>query len=66
MRSDDPRLLTAGQVAARLALSKQSVYRMIASDDLPAIRLGGVGHSLRVDEADLEQWLRARRKELDR
>jgi excisionase family DNA binding protein len=68
MRSDERRLLTSGQVAGRLAVSKQTVYRLVATDDLPAIRLGGAGRSLRVDEADLEEWLRDRhtqRKERD-
>ena len=51
-------MLTSGQVAARLAVSKQTVYRLVATNDLPAIRLGGAGRSLRVDEADLERWLR--------
>ena len=53
--------MTSGQVAGRLAVSRQTVYRMIATDGLPAIRLGGAGHSLRVDEADLEQFLRDHR-----
>jgi excisionase family DNA binding protein len=60
MRSDERRLLTSGQVAVRLAVTKQTVYRMIATNNLPAIRLGGAGRSLRVDEADLERWLRDR------
>ena len=53
--------MTSGQVAGRLAVSRQTVYGMIATDGLPAIRLGGAGHSLRVDEADLEQFLRDHR-----
>ena len=60
--------MTSRQVADALAVSRQTVYRLVTTDDLPAIRLGGAGHSLRVDEADLEQWLRARhtdRKEPD-
>ena len=68
MRSDERRLLTSDQVAARLAISKATVYRLVATNDMPAIRLGGAGHSLRVDEADLERWLRDRhtqRKEPD-
>ena len=60
--------MTSDQVAARLAISKATVYRLVATNDMPAIRLGGAGHSLRVDEADLERRLRDRhtqRKEPD-
>jgi excisionase family DNA binding protein len=51
-------MLDAGQVAERLNISKQSVYRLVASGELPAIRLGGIGASVRLDEATLERWIR--------
>ena len=53
-------MLSAGEVAARLAVSKATVYRLVATNDLPAFRLGGPGHALRVEEAELEDWLRSR------
>ena len=50
-------LLTVSEVAARLRLSKPSVYRKIAAGDIPALRLGnGVG-PLRIPEDELEAWL---------
>jgi excisionase family DNA binding protein len=63
MRSDETHvddLLSVGQVSQRLACSTGTVYRLIASGDLPAVRLGAVGASLRVNERELEGWLRAR------
>jgi excisionase family DNA binding protein len=51
------RLLTVPETAERLRLSRQSVYRAIASGRLPAVQLGGPGTPLRVDEHELEAWL---------
>lgn len=52
------RLLTVREVAQRLRLSRWSVYRKIASGELPAVRVGlGPSSPLRVDEAELEQYV---------
>jgi excisionase family DNA binding protein len=51
------RLLTVPEVADRLRISRQSVYRAISSGRLPAVQLGGAGTPLRVDEHELEAWL---------
>jgi excisionase family DNA binding protein len=51
-------LLGVGEVARRLDVSKATVYRLVASGELPAIRLGGIGASVRLDEATLERWIR--------
>jgi excisionase family DNA binding protein len=48
-----PQLLTVREVADRLKLSEKSVRRRIASGELPAVRLGGRGTQLRVDEREL-------------
>jgi len=50
-------LLTVPEVARRLRVSRQSVYRRIASGELPAVQLGGPGTPLRVDERELEAWV---------
>jgi len=42
--------LTVAQVAARLAVSQKSVYRLVRSGALPATR---VGRAIRIDEGDL-------------
>jgi excisionase family DNA binding protein len=42
------KLLTPDQVAARLQISKATVYRMIAAGTLPAFLLNGPGSTLRV------------------
>jgi excisionase family DNA binding protein len=63
MRSDEAQvyeLLSVGRVSQRLACSRGLVYRLIATGVLPAVRLGGDGASLRVNERELEDWLRSR------
>jgi excisionase family DNA binding protein len=52
-----PQLLTVREVATRLKLSEKSVRRRIASGELPAVRLGGRGTQLRVDERELDQYV---------
>jgi excisionase family DNA binding protein len=52
-----PQLLTVREVADRLKLSEKSVRRRIASGELPAVRLGGRGTQLRVDERELDQYV---------
>jgi excisionase family DNA binding protein len=49
------RLLTIGEVAERLRLSRRTVERMVAAELLPAVR---VGHrAIRVDEHELTVWI---------
>jgi len=51
-------LLTVGEVAARLRVSRPTVYRRIAAGEIPVLRLGsGPRAPLRVDGAELETWL---------
>jgi excisionase family DNA binding protein len=52
-----PQLLTVREVADRLKLSEKSVRRRIASGELPAVRLGGRGTQLRVDERELDEYV---------
>jgi excisionase family DNA binding protein len=58
-------LLTVPEVARRLGLHRDTVYRKIDRGEIPAIRIGpdDVG-PLRVREEEFEAWLEARR--LDR
>ncbi len=59
--SEIPALLTVPEVAARLRVSRASVYRRIAAGELPVHRLGsGPRAPLRVDGAELLDWLCAR------
>jgi excisionase family DNA binding protein len=51
------RFLTAAEVADHLRVSTMTVYRLIRSGDLPAVR---VGRSYRVAEADLDRYLGGR------
>ena len=50
------RFLTVAEVAAVMRVSKMTVYRMVHSADLPAVR---VGRSFRVPEKAVHDYLRA-------
>jgi excisionase family DNA binding protein len=52
-----PEFLSPSEVARRLGLSRSTVYRHIAAGDLPALRLGEDGTTLRVSAKALEAWL---------
>jgi excisionase family DNA binding protein len=47
--------LTIAEVAARMRVSKMTVYRLVHCGDLPAVR---VGRSFRVTEDDVNEYLR--------
>ena len=52
------RLLTVREVAERLRVSQRHVERLIANDDLPALKIGSHRRPpLRIDEAELLAWL---------
>ena len=50
----DVRFLTVAEVAARMRVSKMTVYRLVHSGELPAVR---VGRSFRVPEDDVHAYL---------
>jgi excisionase family DNA binding protein len=50
------RFLTVAEVAAVMRVSKMTVYRMVHSGELPAVR---VGRSFRVTEKAVHDYLRA-------
>jgi excisionase family DNA binding protein len=49
-------LLTVAEVAAQLRVSTMTIYRLIRSGELPAVR---VGRNYRVRAGDLEAYLEA-------
>ena len=49
------RFLTVAEVAAMMRVSKMTVYRLVHSGDLPAVR---VGRSFRVPEQAVHDYLR--------
>ena len=49
------RFLTVAEVAARIRVSKMTVYRLVHSGDLEAVR---VGRSFRVPESAVDDYLR--------
>lgn len=52
-------MLRINEVAARLGVTRWTVYRLLerAQDPLPAYQYGGKGHVIRVNERELERWL---------
>ena len=51
----DVKFLTVAEVAAMMRVSKMTVYRLLHSGELPAVR---VGRSFRVVEGDVNEYLR--------
>ena len=49
------KFLTVAEVAAMMRVSKMTVYRLVHSGELPAVR---VGRSFRVTEDDVNEYLR--------
>jgi excisionase family DNA binding protein len=49
------RFLTVAEVAAMMRVSKMTVYRLVHSGELPAVR---VGRSFRVREDTVDEYLR--------
>lgn len=49
--------LTVGEVAKTLRVSNMTVYRLIESGELPAVR---IGKSFRLREDDVDRYLAAR------
>jgi excisionase family DNA binding protein len=49
------RFLTVAEVATAMRVSKMTVYRLVHSGELPAVR---VGRSFRVPEQDVHEYLR--------
>jgi len=65
MSSDQQRVrfLTVAEVADVMRVSKMTVYRLVHSGEMPAVR---VGHSFRVPQDALEQYLATPSIERDR
>ena len=65
MSSQQPRVrfLTVAEVADVMRISKMTVYRLVHSGEMPAVR---VGHSYRVPQDALEQYHSTSHIEADR
>ena len=51
------RLLRPTDVARRLGVHRNTIYRWIESGHLPAFQLGGSKYAVRVDERELEAFV---------
>lgn len=56
MQQED-KLLTVGQVADWLSISKSSVYQMVEAGKLPVIRLGSGKGTIRFEQGDILKFL---------
>jgi hypothetical protein len=52
---NDPKFYTVAEVAAIMRVSKMTVYRLVQSGELPAVRFG---RSYRVPESAVNDYLR--------
>jgi excisionase family DNA binding protein len=59
-RQAGDRLLTVAEVAAIMRVSNMTVYRLIKSGDLPALR---VGKNYRIRESEVDRYLLDRQVE---
>jgi excisionase family DNA binding protein len=57
----EPIVLTVDEVAERLRIGRAKAYAMVASGELPAMRLG---HAIRVPLAALCEWVERRTPEV--
>ncbi len=51
------RLLRIPEVAERTALSRTTIYELIARGDMPSVAVGGT-RTRRIRESDLDAWIR--------
>ncbi len=52
----EERLLTAGQVAERLQLSKAMIWKLLSTGEIRSLK---IGHSRRVPESAVAEFIRA-------
>jgi len=57
--SDKPMLLTVADVQAETGLGRTTVYALLASGELPAVR---IGRAVRISRVSLEVWIEQRAK----
>lgn len=57
MNDQPDEILTIDEVAAYLKASKRTIYRLAASNRLPAFKLGG---TWRFRHGDLDKWIASR------
>lgn len=57
-------LMTTDEVAQRLNVNRKTVYRLLYAGEIPYVKLASRGRgALRVDELELERWIREHRSE---
>ena len=57
MAATDSGILTLDEVAAYLKAGKRAIYRLAASGEIPAFKLGG---TWRFSRSDIEIWIKQR------
>lgn len=61
--SKSQQLMTLDEVALFLRLSRDTVYRLVQSDKIPALKIGA---QWRFDRSDLDTWLKSQKTQLYR
>jgi excisionase family DNA binding protein len=54
------RMLTVKEAAELLAVRPMTIYRLIYARVLPAFQLHGPRSAIRIDEAELREWMESR------
>jgi excisionase family DNA binding protein len=55
-------LMTVRELADYLSITESTVYKMVNRQEIPSVRLGQNGRTLRFRREEIEAWLRNRRK----
>lgn len=55
MKDDPGEIFTLDEVAAYLKVGKRTVYRLVATKNIPAFKVGG---TWRFQRRDIDQWIK--------
>lgn len=57
MSESEPLLLTVAQAAQMLQMGRNTIYEMVARDEMPCVR---IGRTIRISRAGLMAWISAK------
>jgi len=52
-------LMTVRELAAYLNITESAIYKMVNRNELPVVRLGANGRTLRFRREQIEEWIHA-------
>ena len=56
------RLLRIGEVAKLLDINPMTLYQMVGNDEIPHIRMGKHGRTIRFEPLVIDQWLAEKKR----